>query len=280
MDNICEFCGKPFSTRSNLKYHQKTAKFCIKIQEKESDNFNNKNTIECEYCDKTFLHIHNYNRHLEKHKNETDGKDEINLLKEKLTMLEKKYEGVLSENKVLRQFLSQAINKPTTTNTTTNYDNSNHDSKIQIINNLLPLTDEYMREQSENLTAEHFKRGVTGLSDYAVDYPFKDRLICVDLSRNIVKYKNADGDIIKDPNMCKLTPKFFSSIYDRTREILSDISNNWKDKSCENTICIIANEMSKISDIDVEFFKTYKGYETPMKKEFIKNICAKSIPIQ
>lgn len=235
----------------------------------------------CEYCGKILLHIHNYEKHIEKHKKEIldEENNESTILKKKIVVLEEELKieketsmKYLAENNALKYFLSQGMNKSTiiTNNYTTNTDNSTN--KTQIINNLLPLTDEHMKEQSENFTMDHFKRGAVGISDYAVEYPLKDRIVCVDVARHIVKYKNADGDIIKDPNMCKLTPKIFSSIYDKSREFVINMANDISDKTDP---CSIADENVKNAELDMEFFRTYKGHETPMRKEFVRNICAK-----
>ena len=35
--NICKYCGKIYSAKSNLNLHQKTAKFCLKIQSEMTD---------------------------------------------------------------------------------------------------------------------------------------------------------------------------------------------------------------------------------------------------
>ena len=44
----CEFCNKEFSNISNLKYHQKNAKFCLELQNQKQNNY------KCEYCNKEF----------------------------------------------------------------------------------------------------------------------------------------------------------------------------------------------------------------------------------
>ena len=46
----CRFCKKIFSTKSSLNNHQKTAKYCLSLQDKylQITKFN------CEFCDKHF----------------------------------------------------------------------------------------------------------------------------------------------------------------------------------------------------------------------------------
>ena len=43
----CDFCKKTFASKSNLYTHQKTAKFCLKLQGKD-----NEKNFDCKYCDK------------------------------------------------------------------------------------------------------------------------------------------------------------------------------------------------------------------------------------
>ena len=56
----CQFCNKDFSNKSSLTNHQKTAKYCLKLQDtdKEISNFN------CDYCKKLFTSRQNLNIHL------------------------------------------------------------------------------------------------------------------------------------------------------------------------------------------------------------------------
>lgn len=65
---------------------------------------------------------------------------------------------------------------------------------------------------------------------YALDYPLKNKVICVDYSRRKVKFKNRDGDIITDPEMTSLATKFFNSIKDKNKELVCMCANELKEK--------------------------------------------------
>ncbi len=60
MDYSCQYCDRTFSSKYNMKNHQKTAKFCLEIQNKK-----NEKGLECEYCGKTFTQQKTYNHHIE-----------------------------------------------------------------------------------------------------------------------------------------------------------------------------------------------------------------------
>jgi hypothetical protein len=81
-ENQCEFCQKNFSANKNLVAHQKTARYCIKIQEEkineklEQEEKASQNKFEefnCEFCKESFTLKSSLKRHLErcKDKNKT-----------------------------------------------------------------------------------------------------------------------------------------------------------------------------------------------------------------
>ena len=65
----CIYCKKRFTSKSILENHQKSAKYCLKIQEKTNvahddiENDNNNNYI-CEYCNKSFTSNFRFQQHL------------------------------------------------------------------------------------------------------------------------------------------------------------------------------------------------------------------------
>jgi len=110
--NICEFCNKSFTNIYNLKAHQKTAKFCLDIQNKPI-----KEDYECNFCNKTFNLKKIYNNHIfnckdkkaheDKEKNETLLK-RIKELEYELKLKGKEYE---SELKLKDKEISKRVNQ-------------------------------------------------------------------------------------------------------------------------------------------------------------------------
>ena len=57
----CEFCKKVLSSKSALNTHQRTARYCLKIQGKKVEDVKDK--FKCELCGKTFLNNNRYKYH-------------------------------------------------------------------------------------------------------------------------------------------------------------------------------------------------------------------------
>ena len=214
MKNNCEFCKRTFVNKHTLKYHQKTAKYCLKIQNKPQDNSCN---FKCPDCHKNFTSHYNLDRHINKcslkfARSRQENKQlitESNKLSSDLQEYKSKYLTLLEEHndlkrdyerkiQVLQDKLEnvaiQAARKPTHTNTTYNRNQIN-----TIIQNMSPVTDESFNSNTHHLTIEHLKRGVKGYVEYALNYPSKDRVLCVDYSRRKIKYKDSDGEVQTDP---------------------------------------------------------------------------------
>lgn len=87
----CEFCKKNFKTKSVLITHQKTAKFCLKLQGKESD---------IEYkcvCDKVF----NRKSHLNNHQKICSVKNYVIKIEEKENLLNSKVSIIDEKDKII-----------------------------------------------------------------------------------------------------------------------------------------------------------------------------------
>ena len=83
----CEYCKKEFSSKSSLNNHKKTAKFCLKLQNKKDDA----NNFNCEYCSRNFTSKQPLLTHLNTCKNKKEDlvNIEITNLQNKLKETEK-----------------------------------------------------------------------------------------------------------------------------------------------------------------------------------------------
>jgi len=321
MENTCEFCKTTFKSSSNLLNHKRNAKYCLTIRNKDNNNFN------CTYCSKNFssknwLDIHltkctGYSKNLKeemlKHKSDNDTLlKKINIMEETKQFLEKQlqekdkqyekqlqekdkqYEKQLQEkdkqiadlqNK-LENIAIKAATKPT-------HVQNNNQRINQIVNNLIPITQEHLKEQAEYLTLDHIKNGASGYVQYALDYPLKDRVACTDYSRKKIKYKDEKGNIIDDPEMTKLTEKLFKVIKEKNTFLIdgymdeiqrkntstiANTGNELNDEETENfyySLDFLIDELLKYKHLKNDLIDTSEGRRSELYYDFTKDICSK-----
>jgi len=265
----CEFCNRVFTTKSSLRYHQSTAKYCLTIQGK------NNNVHSCSFCKKQYTQKIDLERHLLKCSELKTQNIEINyqkIIMEKdntIIELEKSIEDQRQQIKDLQatieKLASQAISR--TTNTTTKNTQINN-----YIQQLQPITDDILKDNVPNLTIEHILKGAEGYAEYALEYPLKNRIICVDYARRKVKFKDSNGNLITDPEMTNIATKFFQSIKDKNKFLIFEYGNAMKERfgdELETIVKIMDNKMNVDNGAD--------GAKTEFYHEFVKNICSKSV---
>ena len=103
------------------------------------------------------------------------------------------------------------VKRPTTNN-----------KNIQInnyIKNMPPLLESDIKDNIQYLTLEHHVKGAEGYAEYALEFPFKDKIVCVDVARNKIKYKNEEGDIIEDVGFKKMMVKLCDALKTRSFDL-------------------------------------------------------------
>ena len=226
----CEFCNKNFSTKSSLNNHQKTAKYCIKLQNNKVSEIPN---FYCDYCNKKFTSKQNLNIHLSTCKEkefEQKLKDKEKGFEQKLKDKEKEFEQklkdkeklnikIITENENYKQqlekqekqikelqdklerVLNKAIDRPTTTH------NNTINNKFEL--NTFPSQKEIDRKIESQFNDKYILDGMKGVAQFVYDHIVKLEdgsmaYACFDTSRQIFKYKDENGNEIKDPKAVKL----------------------------------------------------------------------------
>ena len=269
----CIYCKNTFSGKSSLKYHQKSAKYCLKLQGTKSTLYN------CEYCDKslsTKQHLLSHmlvckkkdiNNMKKKYKQEIS--DLINVYEDKLhdkdKQLQEQKQLIIQLQDKLENVAIKAVSRATTTN---NQQITNYIQKLEV------TTDQYIEDQVPLLTIEHIKKGPKGYAEYALKHPLNNRLICVDYSRRKVKYKDNDGNVIADPEMTKLSSKLFESIKSRNKELIMDFVN---DLSSTVDPEVQMQIMTDMSDYIMMVNRGAEGEKTELYHDFLKDVCSQNM---
>jgi hypothetical protein len=293
----CQYCLNTFKTLSNLNYHIKNAKYCIELRnEKQKDDF------ECSKCNKLFTTNQAKQLHEKKCTStlvEDENRLELRLLKQRLEDKENTIKDLRKQlqdkDEQIERMATAAINKTNITNLTNNQNRIQQNRINQVVNNLIPITDEHLKEQTQFLTLEHIKNGVDGYVQYALDYPLKDRIACTDFSRRKVKYKNEEGDVVDDPEMSKLCQKLFQAINERNSKLIDEYIKELNERfnitinqpntelteyECENNINEgdkLIDELFKVKSQKKEIIETAKGLKTEIYHDFVKDICLKTV---
>jgi hypothetical protein len=210
----CKFCKNKFSNKSNLRNHQATAKYCLKLQGK-----NEENKFKCNDCKKVLssmqrLKIHQISCRKHQISIAVICKDRIILnLRKRL----KEQKNIVKDlQNQLTNVALKAVSRPThhTSNKTIQINN--------YIKNMQPLEYKHIEQSVPMLTLDHHVKGPEGYAEYALEFPFKDRIVCVDVARNKIKYKNKDGDVIEDVGFRKMMMKLCDALKDRSFKLCQD----------------------------------------------------------
>jgi hypothetical protein len=217
---VCNFCKKTYTSHSNLKNHQKTAKFCIDLQKK----IKTEELIRCEHCLKEFSTKKYLNQHNEicKQKKIAEQNDlkqenerlyeEINNLQKEISEMKLKYDLSIKFKDELNRKLQKEIesykklaSRPTTSIVNHNNDNRQTQYNIQF-NQLfenLPILNEInvnnkinelsVEEKVDQYDLNHFYKEALE----SIAYQLKDFTFCTDPSRKMVIVKDESEKSIK-----------------------------------------------------------------------------------
>ena len=238
----CKYCEKTLSTKQNLNVHMNN---CTKY-----------NQILCaeKYKEENKIVVNDYKQELK------IANDKIFFLQEELQKKEIKIQQLQDK---LENIAIKAVQRPTTTNMNKTQIN-NYIQKID------PLSLEHMLEQSSNLTLEHIQKGASGYAEYALEYPLKGRIACVDYSRRKMKFKDKEGNLITDPEMVKLAPMFFNSIKDKSSEIVYSQND-------PNMDSVMFETVAKLFNTNCDVKNGADGVKSDFYHDFVKHVCSGSV---
>jgi len=248
----CKYCSHTFTRRSILYKHQRTAKYCLIQQGKVQESVEEDPIYYCSHCTKVFTRKDTAKRH------------------EKTCINQRE-----SQNKQLLDLIAQLQQ------TIANLSQRSAGTTNRITMNLQPITDEEIQEHLEHLTIDFIIDGAKGYAVFANTYPFKDRVLCTDLARKKLKYKDGDGEVIEDGGGVKLTQKFFQAIALRNEEIINteyraiheQVQQIAKDGTayCADLTGLLT-KASHLQELLIKCQQAARGEENELTKEFVNHL--------
>ena len=162
----------------------------------------------------------------------------------------------------LENIAIKAVQRSTTTNNKTQINN--------YIQNMKPVTSENLLEHTDKLTIEHVQKGASGYAEYALEYPLKDKVACIDYGRRKIKFKDPSGKVVTDPEMMKLAPMFFESIKAKSSELVFAMNKDDMDSA-------MFEEVAKLFNMNSDVKNGSDGVKTEFFHDFVKQICSGSV---
>lgn len=269
----CEFCGSILSSMASLKHHQQKAKYCLEKRKIETDIYN------CSSCSASFTTKRRLNTHydscvkynvekisLELNQKIQNIKDEFKNKEDQFhEQLKAKDEQIKNLQDKLENVAIQAISRPTST-TTKNTQINNYIQKMECI------TGEHIKNQAQHLTIEHIQKGPEGYAEYALEYPLKNRIVCVDYARRKVKFKDREGNIITDPEMASMATKLFESIKDRNKALIFSYGTELRERFGDEMDTVV-----KLLEYKSDVENSADGSKPDFFHDFVRSVCGKTI---
>ncbi len=238
---------------NNLKIHQRTAKFCLQIQNKPAEVI-----YECDYCRKTFNIKSNYTTHniLCKEKKAEEDKNESIRMAKKIKELEKqlndyklklsaKDESLKNLKEIIKKqekSIEKLINKPSSTIINNNNTNTNNYQiqYNQLIQNIETLNYTSLAEKINSISIEEIDsydpKNLEDSVSHSLSNKLKDYTFCTDKARKIFVIKKEDGTIDKIKGIEFINLSLNSVILD-LRKYFKNIDEYYTDvKLAENKI--------------------------------------------
>ena len=209
MAPTCIFCKSEFCDKATLNKHQKTSKYCIKIQlENDPTKIIDTNSNECTFCKKQLTTRYSLNSHLN-----------ICKAKKKHVEEENKIKSVEEEVKKLKNEIIQLKEKPLTTIINTHTDNSVNTINQHNYTSLLDYKTESITEtfKKHYTKIEHLlKTDQKQLADMTVQHMLSGKeqpmYFVTDRSRNKFMYTDQENNEKEDANASLLRSLVYRGI--------------------------------------------------------------------
>lgn len=247
--NKCQFCNAEFNSISSLNYHKESAKYCLKIQGKNVENY------KCDACDKSYTSKKYLDKHLElckKQKSKSKNSELENTIKEIINEKEKEIknlkEMLIEKDRQIRELkemfdrsneiIAEIAKQPKINNTTNNIRGNQNIKNFLTNSKTYEEQTDYDRIISIAKDADmekYFWRGQKGLAQFCVEHIAKTQdgkmiICCTDPSRARFKHINEKNELCEDIDARIFTSKISEPIKEVVEEVHNNIQKGLEDR--------------------------------------------------
>lgn len=141
------------------------------------------------------------------------------------------------------------------------------ESELQIVDNnntqiekLEILTKSSISSCLDQLMMDHINNGPKGYAKFALDFAFDNRIICTDLSKEMIKYKDENEILQTDEGGVKISKIFFKVVVPKSVELLMSEERKYQDEKLDEQqkqdirveLWLFINYLRNIAKGDVE----------------------------
>ena len=291
--HTCIYCKNSYNSLSSLNYHQRTTKFCLQLQNNET---NSEIKFICEYCNKHFLVKQSYSSHISGCKLKNERQQLENNLKKELQRLKDENDKLKHENEKLKLIIhikDEQTNKHNKYTSVINNNNDNRKTQYNIQFNQLFEKLDILNESNVNKrintinTQEQIREyDVSNFTSEFIDKlidVFKDLTFCTDQSRKTVVYKDEDSNSVKMSveelltKCLQLGSDGFRTHFTLTEQIVDDRINNDDQTLTSEMLDNFEEQIKELKQfiLDNKNSIDLKDKKNPLKKfaiQFIRSI--------
>jgi len=232
----CQYCKSVLSTKSALTTHQTKTKYCLKIQGKDTV----KGEFVCKSCNKDFFNNNRYKSHSSRCRTTSFYEKGLEKMTKMIDKLKTENLVIVNENRILqkdKKDLQERYDKLSLTAVKRPVTNNKNIQINNYIQQMDPIKMEDIAQSVPMLTLDHHVKGAEGYAEFALEFPFKNKIVCVDVNRNKIKYKNDEGDLIEDVGFRKMMTKLCGALKERSfslsQEHYEKLSDSFSDSEMD-----------------------------------------------
>jgi hypothetical protein len=237
----CQYCNKNFTRNHDKNVHESVCKnnknndpSFVECEKKLKEK-----DVECEkYTNKIKLEYEKYTNKikLECEKKIKEKDDEINEIRIKFEIVNSKLESEISKREIYKEL--HASSKECVEKIASQPKNVSNNNTINIPTFNINQED-LSQAANTNFTRDHFLQGQAGAAKFFIEYIKESNngivpFVVSDKSREVIKYKNKNQEIVIDNKVNKISQLAYDAIKNRNQEHYDSFYSNRKNDDSDN----------------------------------------------